>query len=113
MILGPEFYFFAVLLVVYILREVNFVMRSSSCTMGCSKLSRKFDKAVSPIFSSNGMVRIGLQTYTLTGFATYLNLKRMVINTASDALSVGVAILCLLNFILFPIFVIGVLISKQ
>lgn len=111
MILGPEFYMFAYIIVAFlIIKTYNCVQRIG---LGCVRINNAIGKYLKPLLTANGLTRIGLQTYMCCGFAGFLGIQKLVTVNLSDKISAAVAVLCLTNFILFPLLVILILIMKH
>ena len=107
-ILGPDFYGLMFIFICYIIYWINrlYFMDCGSAT------SKKLNTKLVPMFTSNSLTRLGLQIYLTCGFAAMLNYQNIVAANFSDIISLIVAILCLLVFLLFPIFV-GVILYKK
>jgi hypothetical protein len=108
MILGPDFYTVLTLILCYLL-----LVFARAIQRKCrNKCTSKLVRILSPMFSLDAKLRVGLQLYIVSGLAGLLNLHAIVTSNLSDWLSLITAILCLSGFIGFPIVVAIILIQK-
>ena len=79
-ILGPEFYFAAALAVGYpLLHGLVFVFKSSNIRPAVRSL-----RNAQRVYTTNSLIRIGIQFFLVLGFAALLNITCPVVETLSD-----------------------------
>ena len=66
-------------------------------------MGRKIIRELQKLYTHNVLIRLALQLYTIWGFAAILNITAPAADNASDKISLTVAILCSVLFVLTPV----------